>query len=65
VHAGRLGVVLLGGAGAEERLGGGPVLGLGLELLVAARLEPLHGGEGGLLLDADLALLGRPSRPAV
>ena len=59
VLARALGVVALGGARAEDRLGGGAEAGLGLELLVGAGLEPLHGGHRGLLLDADLPLLGR------
>ena len=57
----RFGVHALGGARAEDRLGRGLVLRLGLELLVGARLEPLHGGEGGLLLDLDLSRLGHGS----
>ena len=59
VLARRLGVVLLGGARAEDRLGGGAVAGLRRELLVAAGLQRLHRGELALLFDADGALLLR------
>ena len=52
-------VVALGGPRAEDRLRGGPELLLALQLLVAARLERLHGGELAGLGDLDLALLGR------
>ena len=54
-----LGVVVLGGTRAEDRLGGRPVARLRLELLVAAGLQLLHRGELALLFDADGALLLR------
>ena len=54
-----VGVVALGRPGAEDRERGGLELLLALELLVGAVLERLHGGEGALLLDADLTGLGR------
>jgi hypothetical protein len=54
-----LGVVALGGAGAQERERGGLVLLLVLELLVGPGLELLHGRERAALLDLDLSLLGR------
>ena len=54
---GGLGVVALGGAGAEDRLGRGLVAGLGLELLVGAALQRLHRRQLALLLDPNRALL--------
>ena len=57
VGPGRLGVVALGGARAEDRLGRGLELGLGLELLVGAALELLHRGELTALLDPHHPLL--------
>jgi hypothetical protein len=58
VGAGLVGVEALGGAGAQDREGGGLELGLGLELLVGALLEGLDGLEGAALLHPDLTLLG-------
>ena len=52
-----LGVVALGGAGAEDRLGRRLVASLGLELLVGPALHLLHGGELAALLDSHGALL--------
>ena len=57
VRAGRLGVVALGGASAEDRLRRRLVLGLRLELLVGAALELLHRGELAALLDPHRSLL--------
>ena len=54
-----VGVVALGRPGAEDGERGGLELLLALELLVGAVLERLHGGQGALLLDADLTGLGR------
>ena len=60
VGAGGLGVVALGGAGAQQRLRGHAVLGLALELLVGARLELLDGRQRAHLhlLHLHLPLLG-------
>ena len=63
VRARRVGVVALGGAGAEDRLRGRLELLLALELLVGALLELLHRGERGALLDLDLSRLGRHRAP--
>src|SRR5262249_43143181 len=63
VRACGLGVVALGGAGAEDRLRGGLELLLALELLVGACLELLHRGERGTLFDLDLSRLGRHRAP--
>ena len=57
VGPGGLGVIALGRAGAENGLRGGLELGLGLELLVAAALHLLHGGQLAALLDAHGSLL--------
>ena len=54
-----VGVVALGRPRAEDRERRGLELLLALELFVGAVLQRLHGGEGALLLDADLAGLGR------
>ena len=59
VVARRVGVVALGGPGAQDGQGRGLELLLALELLVGAVLERLHGGQGAFLLDADLTGLGR------
>ena len=58
VLARALGVHALGGARAEDRLGGGAEARLGLELLVGPRLELLHGSERAPLLHLDLSRLG-------
>jgi hypothetical protein len=59
VAAGLLDVVALGGARSQDGLGGHPVLGLALQLLVGAVLELLDGGQRAHLhLHPDLLLLG-------
>ena len=53
----RLGVVALGRASAEDRLGRGLELGLGFELLVGADSQLLHRSELAALLDPHRSLL--------
>ena len=57
VRSGRLGVIALRGAGAEDRLSRRLELGLGLELLVGAALELLHRRQLTALLDSHHPLL--------
>ena len=63
VGARRLRVIALGRAGAEDGLGGDPVLRLALQLLVCALLELRDRREGAdLHLHLDLLLLGHRRR---